>query len=97
MTQPPAWLSAAVDQLLARMQSEVPPAAFAGYNVVMTPLTEPPEGASDAVIERYERTCDNCGAYCPDTVPFYTGAVRRTLGSTPVEVTFGACERCAHA
>lgn len=83
--------------MLARVQSEAPPAAFGGYNVVMFQLTEPPEGASREVIERYDRTCDNCGAYCPDPVPFYTGWVRRNLGSTPVEVTFGVCARCAHA
>lgn len=96
----PAWLAAAVDQRIALMRDKIGP-GFAeladNTNLVMTPLTEPAEGATDAEREKWERTCDRCGVYCNSFARFYTGAVQRELDGVQVTLMFGVCHRCKEA
>ncbi len=66
-----------------------------GYPFILTTLTEPPEGSPDEVRERWERTCDNCGTYCPDDTTFFTGSMGTTIDGVRIEITFGACPKCA--
>lgn len=91
----PAWLVAAVEQrvafLVEQMGGRLPP----GYPVVLTMLTEPPEGATDAERERWERICDHCGVWVPPDRELVTGSVGRRRGPTLVEITYGACPACA--
>lgn len=96
MTSAPAWVMHMIDQRLALMEHMLPADTVAGFGVIMTTLTEPGEGADEEAYDRWERTCDNCGTYCPDDVAFFTGQLITTLDSidAKVIVTFGACERC---
>lgn len=99
----PPWLDAKADQLLAKVRREagLTPDALkrAGYsgprNVVMMPLTEPKEGSSPKQRDRWERTCDNCGRYCPHpAVPFGTGILVRDWEGVRILIGYGACRRC---
>lgn len=90
----PVWLSVRVDQriafMLERTGGEFPPGAL-----IATLLTEPPEGASKEEIDRWDRTCDNCGKYVPKGQTLYTGSCDRTLPSGhQVIINFGACSEC---
>jgi hypothetical protein len=94
--QTPAWLTAKVDQRVALIL-EVMGAAVKGiddYTTVMTPLTEPAEGASPAEIQRWERMCDNCGRYCGVGEDFFTGHLVRDVEGHQVVFMFGSCPRC---
>lgn len=90
------WILSAVDQRVAMIADVLGPTITA-MPIVMTTLTEPPEGedATAEDFERWERTCDNCGAYCPSDSGFLTGQATREVLGTQVIVTFGACPRCA--
>jgi hypothetical protein len=88
----PAWLVAAVDQRVALMKDHIPPAAFGGYDVVETMLTEPPEGASKETFRRWDESCDHCGTYLPGGL--YFGVSKRDIGGHTVSITFAACARC---
>lgn len=88
----PAWLAAKIDQRVAFLRTHgVGPEVDADF--VMTPLTEP-EGEGGAAMDRWERTCDNCGAYCPDPIPFWTGSAARDIGTVQVIIMFGTCKGC---
>lgn len=92
----PGWLTAAADQRLALMQETVPPEVLAeDAPIVMAMLTEPSDDLDRQERERWERTCDNCGAYTPEGQVFYTGHVTRYLFGAPVMITYGACFRCS--
>lgn len=85
----PAWLMAAIDQRIAKVDealgSNIPEA------IVMTMLTEP-EGDNS---ERWERTCDNCGTFVPEGTEFFTGTVSGKLRTgMPIVITFGSCRAC---
>src|SRR4051812_4755289 len=90
----PMWLKAKIDQRLALMEEHMGNAADVPAQVVLTPLTEPAEHASKAERDRWERTCDNCGTYCPAEKPFYTGHVVRMRGEVQVIFMFGVCAPC---
>lgn len=92
----PAWFTSKVDQRLAMVEESLKTTgAEPAINVVMTPLAEPPEHASKAEHDRWDRTCDGCGAYVPHTEHFYTGHHEaKTRKGTPVVVIFGVCESC---
>jgi hypothetical protein len=98
----PAWLIAKIDQRLALMTDVIEQriglgmlSEFAGDKaLVMAQLSEPDENATQEERDRWEYTCDNCGAYCPYPVPFYTGHAMRTIGPAQVLIAFGACQRC---
>ena len=92
--QEPSWLTLRVAERIALMEQALGGASF-GLGVVMTTLTDPPEGSSREETERWERTCDNCRTYCPDDSEFYTGTVARTLAGAQVIIAFGACPKCA--
>src|SRR5215470_3360685 len=95
-TVEPTWLAAKIDQRLALMKEKgaLDIARESGTNFVMTPLTEPDEGASKAEFEAWDRTCDNCGAYCPYPTDFYTGNSVRHEGVVQIVFTFGVCATC---
>ena len=89
------WLQAKVDQRLALMQSmigSVGTVKMLGPTAVFTPLTEPPEGASNLEFTRWDHTCDNCGTY--DPARFQTGHVQRKWHGIDVIIAFGVCHRC---
>jgi hypothetical protein len=95
---PPRWLTTAADLrigfMLEQMGGDVPE----GYPFILTPLTEPPEHFTDEERERWERTCDNCGKFCPEDTEFYTGAIgREVTEDTRIEIMFGACPACVGA
>jgi len=91
----PAWLTAKIDQRIAMMKDVLGPAVegFADYNVVMTPLTEPPEGASEVAVAMWDGSCDNCGRFCPTLL--WTGKSEREVAGVRVVITFGACPQCS--
>lgn len=102
----PPWLSAMVDQRLAMMKDVftnhglIPEAMVAlmigaKYTVMMTPLTEPPEGASRKQQERWERSCDRCKRFVPKGRKFFTGYCNREAFGTTVTFMYGACPDCA--
>jgi len=95
-TTEPAWVTFLADQRLARilyaLGGHLPPPDQ--YEVVMNPLTEPDE---DTDWERWERTCDNCGTFCPEGEDFYAGVTSREHEGQQVIFTFGACAACAGA
>jgi hypothetical protein len=93
----PAWLTAMIDQRMALMEEHLGNPANVPANVVMTPLTEPEEDATNADRERWERTCDNCGTYCDNDTPFYTGSTVRMRGNVQVIFMFGVCAPCKEA
>lgn len=88
----PSWITQKVDQHIARVRDTL--GGQTEYGVVLTTLTEPPEDADQATIDRWERSCDNCGAHCPDGTPFYTVQVSEMVDGTQMIVAFGACETC---
>jgi hypothetical protein len=91
----PAWLTDKVNQLIERMKEQGATAEMfeaTGVPFVMTFLTEPGEGAGPIEYERWEMTCDNCGAVSNKLRP---GAVRRIAFGIRLEITFGVCGDCA--
>lgn len=91
----PAWLRAQLDQLLAHLADAMPPGPIAA-DIVMVMLSEPPEGSSQAEIERWERSCDNCGHWCAPGEDLMMGMSMEQLpNGIPVQVSFGACRQCA--
>ena len=90
----PAWLVAAVDQRLAELkQKAVPAMHLAGADFTLTTLTEPPKGASEADVERWDRGCDHCGTYVPGGLHPITA--QATLHGMKVLIFGGCCEDCA--
>lgn len=94
----PPWLQSQVDQLQARVRSQFPPgiplSVVFGNAIVTMPLTEPAEGSSKKQMQRWEFTCDNCGRYCPDPIPFHTGTLAQQWDGVQVLIFYGACSRC---
>ena len=97
----PAWLEAAIDQRLALMREAMGEGTLqlleAGYlkqDVLMTPLTEPREGATEAEMVAWDFTCDRCGTLCLPPAPFYTGHRMLTWHGARVCITFGTCQAC---
>ena len=89
----PPWLTALVDQRLALMAEHLTGLPFNPGQLIMSPLTEPDENATDAERARWDRTCDRCGKFCTDSDNFYTGHLMRTLrNGQPVYLLFGVCE-----
>lgn len=91
----PAWLTAVVDQRLALMKDTigVDTVVRDGRTVMMTPLTEPPEGASQDEQDAWEFTCDNCGRYCPESM--WMAHTERSAFGVQVLFMFGVCPPCA--
>lgn len=89
----PAWLVAALDQLLARLDQTTGGAlATLGFDVVLIPLTEPPENATPQEHARWEYTCDNCGLYSKEELR--TGTVGLDHHGLQLVVGLGACQTC---
>jgi hypothetical protein len=90
----PSWLLAKIDQRVAMFADKVPADVVTSYGVVLTPLTEPDDGATREEVLRWDRTCDNCGAFVPRGRTFYTGHAGRMLHGVQVVITYGACPGC---
>ena len=95
----PTWLVAKVDQRVQHIEHKAGEGidAFArdgGSNpLVMTTLTEPEE--LKVSMDKWERTCDNCGSYTPHGEAFFTGTTARKLRHGQyVVITFGMCSAC---
>lgn len=93
----PPWLLAKVDQRLALMEHEIGKVTgerpnFTGYSLVMTSVTEPDEDVTPEQFEIWDKSCDNCGRYCPTTL--WTGHVTRFTWDVQVILTFGVCPQC---
>lgn len=94
----PVWLTAAIDQRLALMVEVMGPAGIpiaSDYGVMMTPLTEPPEGSSREVMEVWDHSCDCCGKHCSPTEDFFLGSASRKAFGTQVCFTFAMCGECS--
>jgi hypothetical protein len=90
--------AAIVEQVTGtKVQMAVDVGRWLAGDIMMTPLTEPPEGSSKEVFDRWERSCDNCDAYVPAGDAFYTGQLVRDWSGTQVIIVFGICERCKDA
>lgn len=97
----PPWLTAKADQRLALLEHRSKALAitkFMGsYDLLMMPLTEPPEFAAENDVRRWDRTCDGCNQWQNSFAKFYTGFVQRTTSwGQQVTFTYGACHSCAH-
>jgi hypothetical protein len=97
----PAWLTAKVDQRMALVDQYVTPATLmlsGQLPLIVTPLAELDEHATEEARAQWERTCDCCGKHCPDPEKFFTGQVQRTThGGVLVVMFFGVCQEHAHA
>ena len=96
-TPTPPWLTAMVDERMAFMETELGSAAAAltnEFGLVMTLLTEPPEGVSEAEFQRWDRRCDRCGRFCTVGEDFFVGHTARELAGVRVLITFGVCPTC---
>ena len=94
LAKEPAWLVAMIDQRLALMEDHIGNTADVPANVVMTPLSEPEHEMGSEEFERWDRTCDHCGRYCPEPEQFYTGHSVRVRGQVQVIFNFGVCPTC---
>lgn len=87
----PAWLVAAVDQRLALLEEKFSNIPLT-RTLVMSPLEEPLEGATEEEYQQWERSCSHCKVYCPPETKFRTGHAEAMLKSgTPVLLCFGVC------
>lgn len=91
----PAWLVSLVDQRMALLEEASPPAAF---NLIVTPLREPPPGTTRKQFDQWERTCDCCLKYCSyPRHDFFTGAIQRTLSDGRLVImSYGVCTEHKH-
>lgn len=88
---PPA-IHAMIDQRIALIVATVPATESTDWGSVITPLTDAPLGVDP---ERWDRTCDLCGTYCPVDSLFYCGFVGDTIHRRlPIMVSFGLCPSC---
>jgi hypothetical protein len=95
----PVWLTTKIERRLDVIRDGMMAAARnTGAQFVMTYLDEPDPGATDAERDRWERTCDNCGRYCPPDGEwdFWTGHVVREIDGRQVMIAFGVCAVCRH-
>lgn len=89
------WVVPMVNAFMAEHQVELANAMKAtSSNIVVTFLNEPADSATPEEREKWERTCDNCGRYCPDDEQFYSAMALRPLLNGRVEITFGSCLGC---
>lgn len=98
------WLSAKVDQRVALMveHGALDIARENGTLFVMSLLDEGDEEMTSEELERWERTCDNCGRYIPPGATpgengFYTGYTTRTVEDVQIMLAFGVCGTCKEA
>lgn len=91
----PPWLRALVDQRLAAVRNTLGNRWSIGQPpVIMTPATEPREGATEEEFNRWDRTCDSCGTYVPPPGKFFTGHHATEWKKFQIIVSFGVCEDC---
>jgi hypothetical protein len=91
----PAWFTAKVDQRVALATEAARYMRTPNEAIIMVPLTEPPPGFSQLDYDRWDRSCDGCGAYCPHPIAFFNG--HRTVTNAKgllVHLVFGLCETC---
>jgi hypothetical protein len=91
MMREPAWVTALADQRVAEIAARTTPALLATYAVVLSPLVDMPDGAD---VDRWERTCDNCGTFVPEGPTFNAGMVQREAHGKQVILSYGACDPC---
>jgi hypothetical protein len=83
------------DEKISAMLEAMDPNLRVDAPFIMMLLTEPEgEDIDQETLDRYDRTCDLCGTYCPDNELFYTGSIERQIPGATVMVTFGVCKSC---
>ena len=87
----PAWLTAAIDQRVAKLKHKVPVESLADIDVVQTTLTDPKDDSKAAFV-RWDNSCDNCGAYNPKGLK--TSVIETTVRGIPAVIIVGACKHC---
>jgi hypothetical protein len=94
MTARPPWLTAKVDQRLALMAQMMGPSLDLTPDdfLLLTPLTEPKEGASPEEMVAWDHMCDNCSRVTP---LLQTGHIQLKFHGKNVIITFGCCPDCA--
>lgn len=87
----PAWLTAAVDQVIAKAEAHgaFDVAREGNYAVVSLFLVDLPEDPAD--VPAWENSCDRCGKVVSDLV---AGSSERVRDGIQVNVTFGVCQEC---
>jgi hypothetical protein len=92
LSREPGWLVSAVDQRLALLEEQLEAiGARDQYDIVVTSLTPDPGGDEHNI---WDKSCDHCGNYLPDTI--LSGYVnRRTKAGVRVQIHLGACSACA--
>lgn len=96
MSPEPAWFTSKVDQRLALMEHKLDADVAKMTNILLTPLTEPEEGATAEEYKRWDSTCDGCGKFVHPKF-LITGHTTRELKKFPgvqIIITFGACGHC---
>jgi len=94
------WTTERLNDLLTdRLTEAMPALVFAALTdpdtMVVMPLTEPGDGATDEQRKRWERSCDLCDTYCPHPVEFWTGSMSpEEPFPIRVRVTVGFCGPC---
>lgn len=95
MIQPPPAIVALIDQRMAMIEDKLGNLPANPVNMIITPLTEPRDGATTEEYERWDRTCDACRTYCGPMTPFWTGvAVRSMRNGQSVTLMYGVCKDC---
>lgn len=89
--EPSVWMR---ETIAARLRLAEPALqAMTDYPVVLIPLSDPPEHATEAERAAWETQCDRCGAQCRGK-NFHTGAVTVKPSGREITFTFGLCEDC---
>jgi len=87
------WMREKIAERLSLAMPTLRVAKATHYALVMIPLTEPDEDASEGERDIWEFACDRCGADCRGK-DFHTGAVTVEPEGQRVTFTFGLCEAC---
>lgn len=96
----PAWLTAKIDQRIQLMRdSGAFEIASESQPLIFSFLDEGDHEMTPEEFRVWERTCDNCGRYCPPTgdMAFYTGHAGREIEGRQVILAYGVCDDCRPA
>lgn len=92
----PPWVTALLDQRIQALKT----GEWKGHGmfndiakVVVVPLRDKPEEVDS---EEWERTCDNCGTYCPPGPEdsFYSGMIEKLVNDLRLIFFYGMCPEC---
>jgi Pyruvate/2-oxoacid:ferredoxin oxidoreductase delta subunit len=92
----PPWLTAKIDQRISVIRAGGAfDIASEQQPIIATFLDEGDHEMTEKERVKWERTCDNCGRYCPDGgMAFYTGHAGRIVNGRQVLLAYGVCDDC---